>query len=640
MPMNRPSDASPERAVAPCQRTTTVAAVLRTTLTRDALLLGALGMGFFAGPAIAQAVDAAPESKATNAVLDANLWHAIVTEGKDNSKVMAFLDHLVNRIGPRLTSSRNLDTAQEWAVSELKAMGYANARLEQWGEFPVGFDRGPATGTITAPDSLRGALAFCTNAWSAGTKGPEEGRVALCPADVEAAEEAVRENADAFRHAWILRRQSLRRSGVTELADYLEEHGALGFVYSGNETRPGKEDTSELHRNLLMTGGRQQVRWPDLPTFPQIQVRWDQFQEIAKAVDAGTEVRLRFDIRNWFRQGPIPVYNVVAELEGFEKPHEYVVVGAHIDSWDGATGTTDNGTGTSTTLEAARILAAVGARPRRTIRFMLWSGEEQGLLGSRAWVQKHRQDVVANCQAALVHDGGTNAAVGILGTSAQMPFLERAFAGFDTIDPALPFTVTEGRQPSYGSDHVSFITVGAPAFYWLQKGRARYNYGHHTQHDTFALAVPEYQRQTATVAALGALALANIEERIPPPAGRAQTRRPSIPSTGISVDRDLQVTIASKEGILGSAGVQAGDVLVSLDGQPLSGGNRGLREAFVGLLRSGKERSTVVVRRGGETVTLPLKLGGNEPDENTEKDTDKNESATKKQGEPAKRRRG
>ncbi|MCA8971737.1 MAG: M20/M25/M40 family metallo-hydrolase [Planctomycetes bacterium] len=611
----------------------TVPTVLRTHLTYGALVFGALGSGVLARPAIAQAVDAAPESRAPNTLLDANLWNAIVTEGKEKSKVMAFLDHLVNRIGPRLTSSRNLDAAQEWAVSELKAMGYANARLERWGEFPVGFDRGPASGAITAPDSLRGTLAFCTNAWSAGTKGPQEGRVVLSPEDVEAAEDAVRAKPDAFRDAWILRRQSLRRSGVSELADYLEEHGALGFVYSGNETRPGKEDKNELHRNLLMTGGRQQIRWPDLPTFPQIQVRWDQFQELANAVDAGTEVRLRFDIRNWFRQGPIPVYNVVAELEGYEKPHEYVVVGAHIDSWDGATGTTDNGTGTSTTLEAARILAAVGARPRRTIRFMLWSGEEQGLLGSRAWVQKHRQDVVANCQAALVHDGGTNAAVGILGTSAQLPFLERAFAGFDTIDPALPFTVTEGRQPSYGSDHVSFITVGAPAFYWLQKGRARYNYGHHTQHDTFALAVPEYQRQTATVAALGALALANIEERMPPPVGRATSRRPAIPSTGISVDKDLQVTIASKEGILGSAGVQAGDVLVSLDGETLSGGNRGLRAAFVGLLRSGKERSTVVVRRGGETLSIPLKLtNADEPSAN--------KNATKKQDEPSKRRRG
>ena len=596
----------------------------------------------------------APDATAANTVIEADVWQRIVHEGKEGSKVMAFLDHLVNRIGPRLTSSRNIQNAQEWALAEFKAMGLANARLEQWGEFPVGFDRGPASGAILEPEDLAMPLAFSTNAWTAGTKGPAEGPVIEGPDDVEEAHDRVRKNANYYRDAWILMRGSLRRSGTRELGGFLADNGAHGFLYSGNETRPGKEDPKELHRNLLMTGGRYQIRWPELPRFPEVQVRWDQFQSLARAVQAQTKVRVVLDIRNWFRQGPVPNYNVIAELEGFEKPHEYVVVGGHIDSWDGATGTTDNGTGTSTTLEAARILTAVGARPRRTIRFMLWSGEEQGLLGSRAWVQKNRQDVVANCQAALVHDGGTNAAVGIIGSSQQLPLLERAFAGFDTIDASFPFTITEGQQPSYGSDHASFITVRAPGFYWLQKGRARYNFGHHTQHDTFALAVPEYQKQTATVAALGALALANIEERMPAPVGRSTTTRPSpaIRSTGISVDADLQVTIASKEVVLGSAGVQAGDRILELDGNKVEGGSAGLRRAFVELLRSGKAASSVVVQRNGEDVRLKLELkaadekaddkandkGDNKADDKGDNKADEKSDA--KNDAPPRRRRG
>lgn len=573
----------------------------RRTLAALPLLLGSTTR-------LADALPAQSSRRSPNSRISLSLWDAIVKEGKSvkKSRVMHYLDHLANRIGPRLTSSQNLQKACEWARAELVKMGYQNARIEKWGEFPVGFDRGPWSGRVTAPKSMAGALIMNTMAWSAGTKGPQEGAAVLAPETLEEAEQ----RKDELRGKWLLRAKGMRRAGGTsfvKLRNFLRDCGAHGWVYPGMQTRDGKFDKSIKHKNLLMTGGNYRIKWNKLPSFPAVRVRWDQFQKLLAAVENGVDLRLRFDVRNWFRKGPVPLYNVVAELEGEQKPEEFVVVGGHIDSWDGATGTTDNGTGSSTTLEAARILAAVGARPRRTIRFMLWSGEEQGLMGSRAWVQRNRRDVRKNCQAALVHDGGTNYAAGILGTKAQVPFLAEAFAGCETIDPDFPFAVQQGRQPSYGSDHVSFIMVGAPGFYWQQKGSSLYNYGHHTQHDTFDLAVPEYQRQTATIAAIGALALANLDERMPAAAGRTRSRQPPIATHGLTVDSSMLVTMVDKTGMLAEAGIRAGDVLVSFDGKRLKGGRRALRDAFVDFVREGKPRATVVVKRKGKRVRVVVR---------------------------------
>ena len=170
-----------------------------------------------------------------------------------------------------------------------------------------------------------------------------------------------------------------------------------------------------------------------------------QFDEIAGWLKDGKAVTLEFDIRNYFKKGPIKLYNVIADIPGTEKPDEYVIVGGHIDSWDGATGATDNGTGVSTTLEAARILMKAGVKPKRTIRFMLWSGEEQGLLGSAAYVKAHK-DLMPKISAVLVHDGGTNYLSGIGATEAMLSDFEQVFAPVKELDPRLPVRGAEGRR--------------------------------------------------------------------------------------------------------------------------------------------------------------------------------------------------
>src|SRR5262249_41177993 len=155
---------------------------------------------------------------------------------------------------------------------------------------------------------------------------------------------------------------------------------------------------------LILTGGSSRVEWDKLPTRVSVTMLASQHKKIVDLLKAGKEVQLTIDLKVEFKKGPIKVYNVIAELPGTEKPDELVIAGGHSDSWDGARGTTDNGTGVSTTLEAARLLTKAGAKPKRTIRFMLWSGEEQGLLGSRAYIKAHPEET-EKISCVLVHDG-------------------------------------------------------------------------------------------------------------------------------------------------------------------------------------------------------------------------------------------
>ncbi|MFQ5506329.1 MAG: M20/M25/M40 family metallo-hydrolase, partial [Planctomycetota bacterium] len=509
------------------------------------------------------------QSRATNASLrrSAPEWRAVLEEGKKNSAAMAHLDHLTNRIGPRLTSSDNLQIACEWARDYFSSLGL-DARLEQWGSFPVGFNRGPWSGSITSPEGMRQELRFCTNAWSAGTKGKQQGHALRMPGSLEEAKKQRQELAGA----WILGSFGGRRryaKDALELRRYLEKQGVLGFI------QPSRS-------KLLVTFGSSRVSWDKLPVTPRITLDPGQFKAIEEALAVGTEVELSFDIRNHFKKGPIPLYNVIADLKGAEEPDEYVIVSGHLDSWDGATGTTDNGTGAASTIEAARILAAAGVQPRRTIRFILWSGEEQGLLGSRGYVTKHRKDCTDKVSACFVHDGGTNYVSGLAALPSQMPILEKAFADFSRVDTDYPFKLREitGGAPG-SSDHASFWRARVPGFYWSQSGEAVYRRTWHTQKDTYDAAIPEYQKHSSTVIALAALAVANLPELLPRltqeeiqqlSGGRGQR-------LGVQTGEGLRVLSVSRGSIAEAAGVKPGDVLVSLDGRKLKGQRRNLIRA-------------------------------------------------------------
>ena len=494
--------------------------------------------------------------------------------------------------------SDGLTTACEWARDYLISIGYDNARLEKWGEFPVGFNRGPWTGKVVEPVSLQKklptGLEFVTRAWSAGTRGPAEGEVILKPKDMAAAKELV----DRYRGKWILgsmgggRRFSPANSGMRR---FLEDAGVLGFI------APSRNE-------LLITSGNYRIKWEDLPKLPSISLQKSQYEAVLAEVEAGKKVVLRFDIRNHFKKGPVPLYNVIADLPGTEHPEQYVVLGGHIDSWDGATGTTDNGTGSATTLEAARILKAVGARPKRTIRFMLFSGEEQGLLGSSAYVKKHRQDIVKNCTACFVHDGGTNFVSGVQGADNIQAALAETFVGFDKIDPEYKFGIGKRPFPISGSDHWSFHMVGVPGIFYEQAGRANYTHTHHTQHDTFDSAIPEYQRQTATVMALTGLAVANRTDLFPrhdPNKMRQAMARRGRGGLAVRMDGN-KVQEAAAGSMAARLGLKKGDAVLEFAGAKFTPGDNAFRNALMGWFQDGAPDSTIVVERAGERKVLPL----------------------------------
>lgn len=521
------------------------------------------------------------------AQVDVAQFQAIRLEGFEKSRVMAHLDHLVNRIGPRLTSSDNLTVACEWARDEFAAMGLSGARLEQWGEMEVGFNRGPWWGRITAP--IEKELVFGTDAWSAGTKGPARGPVLLSPKT----EEELAAMRGKIRGAWVL---GVPAALLTKVADAVDAEGGLGIVASTRD-------------HLVQTSGNMRVTWGKLPKTVVVRLRKDLYEEIRAMAEEGKAVEVEFDVQNHFRKGPIPQFNVIADIVGTEKPDEFVVVGGHIDSWDGASGTTDNGTGTATTMEAARILAAIGARPRRTIRFMLWGGEEQGLLGSRAWVQAHKEEM-GKYSACLVHDGGTNYVSGIAGMKEMRPQLETAFEHVLKMGGELKFAIREidAFRP-IGSDHEAFTAAGVPGFFWDQAGRADYNHTHHTQFDTYAAAIPEYQMHTAVVVATGALGLANLPEMLTRENMKVEQRfggrmRGARRMLGVTLGDD-GVTIGGVEenSVASKAGIKVGDKLLQIDDKKV-GGQEELRAA----LAAGGVEKTIVVQRGNEQVTVKAKF--------------------------------
>lgn len=544
-------------------------------------------------PAPAQSAPRTAEAR--NSCVPDRLWRAIVTEGKEKSQVMQILDHLVNRIGPRLTSSDNCTTACEWARDWLQGIGIDNARLEEWGTFPVGFNRGPWSGEILAPAESRKTLEFVTMAWTAGTRGRQKGGLARAPKNMREA----RERADELRGNWLLAGNAggsfrLLATPNLKLHRFLDEVGALGIV------RPSRS-------SLLVTGGSWRISFDRLPRLPVITLRQDQHAELEKLLADGREVELAFDIRNYFKRGPIPLFNVIADIRGTEKPDEYVVVGGHIDSWDGATGATDNGTGTATTLEAARILTACGVEPRRTIRFMLWSGEEQGLMGSRNWCQRNRKLVREHVSACLVHDGGTGTVIGLQGFPQQLPLLQKAFAGFATIDERFPFEVGEATGVMPGSDHFSFHQIGAPGFFWLQDPAVNYTHTHHTQHDTYDSARQDMQKQTATVVALGALAIANLDDLLPrPPKGAGISMTMPISIVGIRLSRDMEVTKVQKNSHGERLGLRKGDKLLRFNGRKMRGGEQGFMRQMVAWAMSGAATGKLVLIRDGKEIELTV----------------------------------
>ena len=270
----------------------------------------------------------------------------------------------------------------------------------------------------------------------------------------------------------------------------LARDGALGIIADGS-----KEFT------LMTMSGSPEALYP----LPYVVVPHETYAMMYRLTEMGQRVTLRGDIANSLGADTVQAANTVAEIRGTSAPGQVVLLGAHLDSWDLATGATDNGTGAIAVLEAARILRAAHVRPARTIRFVLFTGEEEGLFGSEQYAERHAAEL-SRYQAVLVLDNGTGRITGVsLQGRNELRYLwEQLFAPISALGP---FAVRSRNKG--GTDHLSFLPYGVPSFNYDQETRG-YNHTHHSQADTFDHVVVGDVQQAATVMAATAYELANI----------------------------------------------------------------------------------------------------------------------------------
>jgi carboxypeptidase Q len=453
---------------------------------------------------------------------------ALIAQAMDHSEVMQNLQHLSDVIGPRLSGSPAMRRANEWTAEQFRAYGLA-ARLEPY-TFGVTWTRGFASLRLTAPFAR--AITAQSWAWTAGTGGKSRsGPVVLVdlstPDSLTAYRSRVRgawvmprapypvwnpdgpdmTAADSVRRDEVLRLRGLpfadtsaaavlaRRQYALDLPYALRAAGALGTLVDG----------SKEHALMTMSGSPNRVA-----PLPSLVIAHEDYAMLERQVRAGLGPRVEARVENAIGRAPVTQWNTVAEIRGSERPGEVVILGAHLDSWDLGTGVTDNGTGSMVVLEAARAIARSGLTPKRTVRFILFSGEEQGLLGSRAYAAAHEQEA-DSIQAVLVLDNGTGAIRGqALQGRSDLEGLWRVLLA--PVAALGADSVRDARKS--GTDHLSFLPYGVPGFNFDQVSRG-YFHTHHSQSDTFDKAVERDLKQAAAVMAVTAFELANLPELLP-----------------------------------------------------------------------------------------------------------------------------
>ncbi len=463
----------------------------------------------------------------------------IVQEGKTNSQAPALLKYLSKDIGHRLTASPNLDRAYKWTVNKFKEFGCVNVHLEEWSEWPVGFHRGKSTGSMTKPESRQ--FEFTTASWFAGTNGRAKGQAIIAPKTIAEFNSA----RHLYKGKWLIYPEGVPRppraragqepptisdelKARLEVEQILDQAQILGRV-SGSR--------NEL---VLTSGNFRDLDFENLSPQVSITVRKSDMDAVMNNLSAGTPVELAFDLNHKFFKGPIKNYNVIAEIPGTDLKDEVVIMGGHLDTWDGpgTEGAADNGNGIATALEAARILNKIGAKPRRTIRFILFTGEEQGLFGSVAYVQKHK-DEMDKISAVFIEDGGANYEGGTYALESMLPEFQPIVEVMNKAFPDLPYkmrTVTAMPRGG-GSDHVPFNAVGVPGFFWDEVGHVDYNFVHHTQHDTLERVPKNFLIQSATNNAVTCFILA-MSPQMMPRAPKPATPAPEPANTQSGHDHD------------------------------------------------------------------------------------------------------
>ncbi|HXI32688.1 MAG TPA: M20/M25/M40 family metallo-hydrolase [Gemmatimonadales bacterium] len=469
---------------------------------------------------------------------------ALIDQGMNKSQVMKSLQYLTDVIGPRLTGSPAARAANDWTMKQFQAYGL-DAHLEQW-NFGGTWERGPMWMRMTAPRAHD--VVAASWAWAPGTGGkPASGPVVRIDASTP---ESLAANKGKVKGAWVMLRAAslvwnndgppMTAADSQRQRDFFRgfQQGAPRDSAARARQQQFNADQPFLLRDagalgILLDAGKEQdlLNMSGSPTrvlpLPQVVVAHEEYAMFERLLGLGITPQLQASIANAINmKDSVPQWNTVAEIRGTEHPGQVVIVGAHLDSWDLGTGATDNGTGSAATLEAARIIAQSGIKPKRTIRFILFTGEEEGLIGSRKYAEQHAGDA-DSIQAVIVLDNGAGAITGqALQGRPELFGLWRAI-----LAPVHDFNadeVTDGFKG--GTDHLSFLPYGVPGFNFNQITRG-YNHTHHSQSDTWDKAIDWDLRQASTVMAVSALELANLTGMIP----RGQrTTPPVVAATKVS----------------------------------------------------------------------------------------------------------
>lgn len=427
----------------------------------------------------------------------------IIEIGKTDNKTMVYQDILCNRIGGRISGSDAYHTATIWAMGELKKWGL-NVKLEEVGEVPVGFNRGAWSGKMIKPTEK--SLEFVTPSYTAGTKGVQRGKVVVMP-QTDAQFDSIKSK---MKGAWILIEGENTgwprdRDSVVYLTKKLTAVGALGTI-----------QLTKVPIRCL--DSRCVNSWDELPTLCDIKLLDTQYNEIKSLVEKGEEVILQFEIRNFFRQGPIKYQNVVATIPGNEFSDEYVVLGAHLDSYDIATGAVDNASGVSPMMEAMRLMIKAGAKPKRTIILVLFANEERGLVGSKSWVSKNK-NILEKISVMFNKDFGTNPIVGISVPKVISNDFKNIIKTIESANLKYPMSLTESapyrKAGRGGTDSFSFLLEGIPAPALRSQGPQVYGKTWHTPADTYDEIIPDALEDSAIKIALLAYGIANLDHQIP-----------------------------------------------------------------------------------------------------------------------------
>lgn len=514
-----------------------------------------------------------PAQQAASEPVDLAVLTQIKAQAFQNSQVMEHLFYLSEVYGPRVNNSPNYRHAAEWAMERLRSYGLQNVHLEKWGPFGNGWQIKYFAASLMEP-AYQTLIGFPL-AWTPGTNGPVTGEAILAPLHSEAdfakyrgklrgkivliadpkvvlmhTEPEARRLTDEeiaartvvpdpshmsgfgggapVRNAApppppVDRAAALRFRNATN--KFLHDEGALVALNYGTNGDGGTV--------FATFGGSQDPKDPMPP--PMAAITPEHYNRIARLLEHGMKPKLQFDIQTEYAKDDQMGFNIVGEIPGTTKKDEVVMVGGHFDSWQGGTGATDNGTGSSVAMEAVRILTTLHRPMARTVRIALWGGEEEGLLGSKGYVQEHfaQRDTMkltpeyAKLDAYFNDDSGTGRFRGISASgNDQTAAIFRQWAApiRDLEFQAVTGTTTAPTREPGGTDSTTFLWVGLPGFGFMQDPMEYGTRTHHSNMDLYDRVQPGDVMQGAAIEAWFAYNTATRPEmlpRLPTPEGKA-----------------------------------------------------------------------------------------------------------------------